>query len=170
MHKIWRATIMGIKFMLVVFMVVIVVSTSYGVITRYVLNAAAVWTNELATYLLIWVTFLGSALAVIEGGHMNVDFVLEMLPPAPQKAFRLIGNLFLIGFVGILTYHGTTVAISSAADRALTIPISKGLFYAAVPVGSLIMVIGYVLETVKLFKKVPQLQGTTAESKGEVVL
>src|SRR5438477_3110915 len=54
----------------------------YQVFTRYVLNDAAGWTEEIARYLLIAVTFLGGAMAVRRNTHIQVDFVYRFLPRA----------------------------------------------------------------------------------------
>ena len=52
----------------------------YQVFTRYVLNDAAGWTEEIARYLLVAVTFLGGAMAVRRNTHIQVDFVYRFLP------------------------------------------------------------------------------------------
>ncbi len=44
----------------------------YQVFTRYVLNDAAGWTEEIARYLLVAVTFLGGAMAVRRNTHIQV--------------------------------------------------------------------------------------------------
>lgn len=173
MQKLWRATLAGIRAILAILIVGIILSTSWGVITRYILDSAASWTGELATYLLIWITFLGSALAVVEGGHMNFDLILESLPPTAHKIVKLLGNITLLYFAGVLTYYGAVVALSTVTDHALTMPISKSIFYAAMPVSGIIMVIGYLLDTLKIFgriesKRVPE--GIKESIQEEVML
>src|SRR5712671_4267623 len=61
----------------------------YQVFTRYVMNDAAGWTEEIARYLLVAVTFLGGAMAVRRGTHIQVDFVYRFLPQAARRVFRL---------------------------------------------------------------------------------
>ncbi|MDA8226774.1 MAG: TRAP transporter small permease [Desulfitobacterium hafniense] len=171
MQKLWQVTIQGVKALLIIMITGIILTTAYGVLTRYVLNDAASWTGELATYLLIWITFLGSALAVVEGGHMNFDLIIEKLPPLPRKIVLLIGNLALLYFVGVLTYYGTVVSISTMTDRALTIPVSKLFFYAALPISGVIMLIGYVIDTYKIFaeKSTSLAEDNDANKKGNDV-
>src|SRR3989449_4576196 len=61
----------------------------YQVFTRYVLNDAAGWTEEIARYLLVAVTFLGGAMAVRRNTHIQVDFVYRFLPAAAGGALSI---------------------------------------------------------------------------------
>src|SRR5258708_12409558 len=65
---------------------ILAVVVFYQVFTRYVLNDAAGWTEEIARYLLIAVTFLGGAMAVRRGTHIQGDFVYPFLPRAARPA------------------------------------------------------------------------------------
>ena len=59
---------------------ILAVVVFYQVFTRYVLNDAAGWTEEIARYLLVAVTFLGGAMGVRRNTHIQVDFVYRFLP------------------------------------------------------------------------------------------
>lgn len=54
--------------------------------TRYVLNDSLTWTEEIAQYLLMVVTFAGSAMAARRGTHIAVEFLLNKLPPGARRA------------------------------------------------------------------------------------
>lgn len=57
--------------------------------TRYVLNDSLAWTEEVARYLLICVTFVGAAVAVRKSTHIRVEFLYRRLPP---RAARVLGR------------------------------------------------------------------------------
>ncbi|HYX90250.1 MAG TPA: TRAP transporter small permease, partial [Myxococcaceae bacterium] len=48
--------------------------------TRYVLRDSYAWTEEVARYLLICVTFLGTAMAVRKNSHVQVVFFYRWFP------------------------------------------------------------------------------------------
>src|SRR4051794_41504331 len=48
--------------------------------TRYVLNDSLAWTEEIATYCLVAVVFLGSAMCVRLDRHIHVDLIFRYLP------------------------------------------------------------------------------------------
>ena len=50
------------------------------VVTRYVLNDPLIWSEELARYLFVWVSMIGAALAVRNGGHFGLDLLLRRMP------------------------------------------------------------------------------------------
>ena len=70
----------------------------YQVFTRYVMNDAAGWTEEIARYLLVAVTFLGGAMAVRRGTHIQVDFVYRFLPNAAGRALQVAWHHWRRGY------------------------------------------------------------------------
>src|SRR5256884_4514670 len=53
--------------------------------TRYVLNDSYAWTEEIATYCLIGVVFLGSAMCVRLSRHIQVDLLFRYLPAGTAR-------------------------------------------------------------------------------------
>src|SRR5260221_8207531 len=76
----------------------------YQVFTRYVMNDAAGWTEEIARYLLVAVTFLGGAMAVRRGTHIQVDFVYRFLPHPAGRALSLFVDVVRAAFFGYATW------------------------------------------------------------------
>ena len=56
--------------------------------TRYVLNDSLAWTEEIARYGLIWVTFIGAAMVTRRNSHIAVVLLTELLPPGPARVLR----------------------------------------------------------------------------------
>ncbi len=59
----------------------LVLDVLLGVASRYLWGAQVKWTEELATILLIWVSFLGAAAAFEARAHLGIDFLTERFPP-----------------------------------------------------------------------------------------
>src|SRR5437867_5737065 len=53
--------------------------------TRYVLNDSYAWTEELATYCLIGIVFVGSAMCVRRHRHIQVDVLYRFLSAKPAR-------------------------------------------------------------------------------------
>ena len=43
-----------------------------GVVSRYVFNSPIIWTDELATFLFLWLAMIGAVVALRRDGHMRL--------------------------------------------------------------------------------------------------
>src|SRR6266446_22865 len=79
-------------------MAVITILTLAQVIWRYGLNMPLQWSEEIARYCFVWVTFLGVAtLMRLSEGHPVIDAVYVSVGPGPQRAMEITGRLVVIG-------------------------------------------------------------------------
>ena len=60
----------------------LVLDVVWGVMTRYLIGEQAKWTEELARFLLIWVSMLGGALAFRRREHLGIDFLIGLTDTA----------------------------------------------------------------------------------------
>ena len=70
--------------------------------TRYVLNDSYAWTEEIATYCLIGVVFIGSAMCVRLSRHIQVDLVFRYLPHAVGRALSTVIDLVVSAAFGAM--------------------------------------------------------------------
>ena len=75
-----------------------------GVGSRYLWGAQIKWTEELATVLLIWVSFLGTAAAFESKAHLGIDLLMEKFDPEIRRKTAL-GVHFLTLFFVILVFE-----------------------------------------------------------------
>ncbi len=73
------------------------------VFTRYVLPSAPIAVaDEMGGYALVAVTFLGLGYTWKEGGHVRVEFLVNVLPPGVQRALRLATLLIATVFAAVM--------------------------------------------------------------------
>ena len=60
---------------------VVVLSVSWGVITRYITAQPAAWASEIATLGFAWVVFFGAAACIKYKLHPAIDLLNTRLPP-----------------------------------------------------------------------------------------
>ena len=70
--------------------------------TRYVLNDSLGWTEEIARFLLIGVTFIGSVMAVRKRSHIAVEFLYRWVPRAGRRVAQSVIDLITVAFYGWL--------------------------------------------------------------------
>jgi len=111
----------------------------YQVFTRYVLNDAAGWTEEIARYLLIAVTFLGGAMAVRKNSHIQVDFVYRFLPPPAGRVMSTFVDAVRIGFFGYAVWLTWLLIDRIGTQRMAVIELPIGLVFGAMLIGFALM-------------------------------
>lgn len=92
-------------FLLSLFTILLVVVIFIEVICRYILFISTAWAEELSRYLFIWLTYIGSAYALSEGGHIEIDVFKQLL----VKVKSLKNKEHVIEFFEIITLISTMV-------------------------------------------------------------
>jgi len=76
----------------------------YQFFTRYVIQDSAAWTEEIARYLLIVVTFVGASMAVRRNTHIHVEFLYRYIPHAMGRALSTLVDIVRIALLGYATW------------------------------------------------------------------
>ena len=66
-------------FFMALITIALVAAIFIEVICRYFLFISAAWAEELTRYLFIWLTYIGSAYAVYEGSHTEIDVLKQVV-------------------------------------------------------------------------------------------
>ena len=134
-----RAIIGSCRWATVLLMAAIAVVISVGVFFRYVLNDSLSWTEEIAKYLLVWLAFVGSPLALRHGGHIAVEVLPNLLPARPRHLLHCLIFATVAAVTALLAAYGYDLALNASGQRAATVDISLLWMMLAVPVGSGVM-------------------------------
>jgi C4-dicarboxylate transporter, DctQ subunit len=121
----------------------------YGIATRYLDPRLAVdWGDEVVVYCIVWAVFLVSSQLAQTDGHVRPDLVLRLLPPRGQRFLEILNCIAALAFCLGLTYLGIEIAQTSLDldERSISaLQFPMWLYYAALPVGSLLMVLRYAI-------------------------
>lgn len=134
-----------LEWIAIVLMVALAVEVTAGVIFRYA-GYSLVWYDEVATILLAWVTFYGSALAMMKHAHMGVPEVVRMMPALPRVAVTLAAQLCTLAFFALLGWTGYTVLEILAADQLVSLPgVSVAYAQSVIPISSALIIVAQLL-------------------------
>jgi len=115
-------------------MTVIVLS---GVFFRYVLNDALPWSEEIAKFLMVWMTFIAAPLAFKSGALVAIDAVPKLLKGRARQLLLVIIQLVIISLMVAFVDRGSFLAKNAYIQRASTINLSITYVYIAMPIGAL---------------------------------
>ncbi|MDO4952701.1 MAG: TRAP transporter small permease [Synergistaceae bacterium] len=112
------------------------------VVSRYVFSFSIAWGQELAETLIVWVTFIGAAVAMLRAEHMAINILYNSLKnKALAKIFTLVANLTVFFFLVCSVYSGTELVRRTWEMKTVTMEIPAGVLYLAFPVGCALMLI-----------------------------
>ncbi len=97
--RIRRGSLRVLNFFLVAAVAVLVLDVLLGVASRYLWGEQVKWSEELATVLLVWVSFLGIAAAFEARAHLGLDFLVGKFSSGARRRCALAAHLFTIAFV-----------------------------------------------------------------------
>lgn len=144
MASLWNNIVRGLQWFVILLFAVLVVDVLWGVISRYVPGIRpSDWTEELAVYLLVWVSLLGAAVTYRDYGHLGVDYFVAKLDPSAQRLVAVIVEVVVVVFAGFaLCYGGWRLVADTLAANQLTpvLQVKIGWFYAAVPISGVFIV------------------------------
>jgi len=122
---------------------------SYAVIMRYVWNKPVPWIVEISSYLMLYITFLGTAWLQRKGGHVEVDLFTGRLKPRVRAAFKTITSLggAVVGF--ILAWKGSLVTVDYFQRDVTAIGIlntPQFLLMGIIPIGGFLLLVEFLLQ------------------------
>ncbi|MBI3067974.1 MAG: TRAP transporter small permease subunit [Betaproteobacteria bacterium] len=129
----------------IVLMAVLAAEVTAGVIFRS-LGRSLVWYDEVASILLAWLTFYGSALAAAKRAHIGCPEVVAMLPPFARVVLRAAADALVIAFFALVGWTGYSILEALATDRLVSLPEVPVVFVQSViPVSALLIVVAELL-------------------------
>lgn len=125
----YRAVTLVIQVFVAAALTAVVVVYGGQVFFRYALNTPLLWADELASILLVWISFGGAALAMQRGEHMAIELVPELLPARFRDVLATVAHVLSAAFLIILTALGWTVVLGTMDQRGVSVPLPRGVVY-----------------------------------------
>ncbi len=126
----------------------LVVAASLGmfqIITRFVLEMPAEWTEVLIRFSLIWMVFLGIPMAFRQGAMVSVDVLYRWSPPRIRRFLDWVVCLAALGLIFIIIWWGWDYAVRGKVQTVAGLEsVSMFWAYLAMPVGGVFSVIGII--------------------------
>lgn len=105
-----------------------VVSRYTGLIPTYL------WTEELATFLFIWIVMIGSIVAVWDGTHFDVRITPDAVDPIPRLLQNGIVHVSIMIFGAIFLFYGIEYAQFGGKQRSVMMRANLMITHISVPI------------------------------------
>ena len=131
----------GACFMLVVASVL----GMFQIVTRFILEQPAEWSEILIRLALIWMVFLGIPAAFRQGAMVSVDVVYRSVSPRLRRGLDWVVAFAALLLVGVILWWGWDYAQRGRVQSMAGLEsISMFWGYLALPVGALFAVLGVI--------------------------
>ncbi|WP_227268240.1 TRAP transporter small permease [Roseobacter weihaiensis] len=138
----------------VIFLMVILTTIVVVAVIYRLLGSSLAWYDEIAAILLAWITYYGSALAVLRRRHIGFDSVLLSIPMPTRMWAVALAEATTAGFFILLAWAGYTVMtiLGGMSLVSLTwVPVS--VTQSVIPIGATLFVICQILSLPDYWRK-----------------
>lgn len=138
---------------LILLMLLLTVSTTLQVITRFILKSPLMWTEESSRMSFIWIALLGSTLATKHREHLSLDFIVYKFPKTLRNIIRLVVHLMMMSTAMLFIVAGWEFVSKNITRISETIGISMIYLYIAAPISGILMLFYLIEQMPILFKE-----------------
>ncbi|RDI20159.1 TRAP transporter small permease [Pseudacidovorax intermedius] len=126
----------------------LVVAASLGmfqIVTRFVLEQPAEWSEILIRISLIWMVFLGIPMAFRQGAMVSVDVLYRWSPPRVRRLLDAAVSLAALALIAVILWWGFDYAMRGRVQSMAGLEsLSMVWAYLALPVGAAFSIFGIV--------------------------
>jgi len=139
-----------------VFFIVLCLSVSVQVVSRYFFNHNFPWAEEFPIVVFLWVSFVSAAVAYRDGSHLSVDFISQRFPAKAQTFITYTSLILSLIFVLLVSYYELKMTWDVRVSTFVVLKISKAFGYVGIPASCLLF-------GVFIFERILQQAGLVSE-------
>ena len=125
-------------------LVVLAVEVLAGIVFR-AFRRPLVWYDEVASVLLAWLTYYGSALAALKRAHIGFPGFVRAMPRGGRTTALVIREIAVTGFFVLLAWEGTQILGVLEGETLVTVDVPVRLTQSVIPVGAVLFIIAELL-------------------------
>ncbi|MBR4401609.1 MAG: TRAP transporter small permease [Synergistes sp.] len=141
-----------LELLLICSVVIVFVVVLIEVVSRYIFHQSIAWGSEVCQTLLVWITFIGAAVALVGGEHMEINIMMDRIRSrGVKKVLMFIGDIAMMIFLVCGTVGGVNLVKKTWSMTTTTLQIPAGILYLAFPLGCALMIVVVARNIIRLF-------------------
>jgi len=125
--------------------------TTFAQIMGRVLFTALSWSEELARYLLVWLTFIGAGCVHKRAGHISITILQDLVTKKARNVLLLCAHLLCITVFLAAIYYGFSYMKIMGSQLSAAMRIPMRYMYSAIPLGCFVLMLHSIAQIVKIF-------------------
>jgi TRAP-type C4-dicarboxylate transport system permease small subunit len=114
----------------------------WQVIARFATETPSIWSEALVRMALIWMAYLGLAVALRTGALVSIDVAHRYSGGAVRRAIEAAALACSLSLMGVMFWFGWTMAERVRFQELAGLEVSISWGYAAIPIGAVFAVVG----------------------------
>lgn len=137
------------EIVLITLLAVMVVMAFLQVALRNLFSSGILWADVLLRHILLWLGFLGAAIATSENRHINIDALRRFLSPKIRTAMEVVTDLFAAGICFLLSSASWEFVQGEIADRRTFLEgIPSWYAQIIIPVGFSLIAVHFIIRAI----------------------
>lgn len=149
-------------------MVMLLLVLTWQIVTRWLLNAPSLWSEELARLLFMYMALIGCAIGIKRGSHVNITFFSDKLPEKARLLLVLSLEIAVLISIFAIIYLGYQHVQRTAFFELITLEISSKWMNYSLPLGGAFMVVRQLQKMVGILKQLFNGSAHSADSDSQV--
>lgn len=138
---VWTGVQRVVEAAIIALSLAMVASLAAQVVARYLFNAPLTWSEELARYVFIWLSFLGAWLAWARREHLGIDMLAEAAPPRVRWLLLRAAEIIVLAFAISAMVFGRRILEVSINQPSAVLRLPMAWVYLAFYVGMTLIVV-----------------------------
>ena len=157
-----------LEWIVIALMVALSVEVTVGVFFRTI-GLSLAWYDEVASVMLAWLTFYGSALASLKRAHIGFPGLVNGMRPGWRLPFVLLTQVLVIGFFALLGWIGYSVLEVLATDNLVSLPwITVAWTQSVIPASAVLIIAAELANLPQMIREARGLDASQASALAEM--
>jgi TRAP-type C4-dicarboxylate transport system permease small subunit len=157
-----------LEWIVIALMVALSIEVTVGVLFRTI-GLSLAWYDEVASVMLAWLTFYGSALAALKRAHIGFPGLVNSLQPEWRLAFLIVTEVLIVGFFALLGWVGFSILEVLETDHLVSLPwVTIAWTQSAIPVSAVLIIVAELLNLPQMVREARGLAASGASDLAEM--
>lgn len=131
----------AVRWIIITMMALMTILVFLQVLFRYLFNTPLGWSEEIARFAFVWLSFLGAAILVRTDGHIRVSVFVDQLPDRGWIAVRVLQYAGALICIAILLLGGLGLTRAEWSQIAPATDLKMGYVYLVTPFAAALMLV-----------------------------
>jgi len=157
-----------LEWIVIALMITLFIEVTVGVLFRTI-GLSLAWYDEVASVMLAWLTFYGSALAALKRAHIGFPGLVNSLQPAWRLSLLIVTEVLVIGFFALLGWVGFSILEVLETDHLVSLPwVTIAWTQSAIPVSAVLVILAELSNLPQMMREARGLVASGASDLAEM--